>query len=166
MAQVVTDPHLNVLTPNSTSSSNNSSSATSSSAPHNNADVFEALEAQWSNVNAALLRREFKPERWLQSGGDGHNQKEGAEGLQKPSGLLTFRYIPSEPALKCCCCCCCMLDGSACAVLAAAPAGAQQAAKAPMACKPNPANTQSMSSRELVICCSSHPSHKGSCCLP
>ena len=59
IAQVVTDPALNLT--------------------NLSQQDFEALEATWSNVNAALLRQKFKPERWLQ-------------GEHKPSGLLTFRW--------------------------------------------------------------------------
>jgi hypothetical protein len=59
MGQVVTDPQLKLGTPSN--------------------EEFKRLEASWAGINAALLRDEFKPERWL-------------EDTSKPSGLLTFRY--------------------------------------------------------------------------
>ena len=59
MGQVVTDPHLKLGTPSK--------------------EEFERLEASWAGINAAVLRDEFKPERWL-------------EDTSRPSGLLTFRY--------------------------------------------------------------------------
>jgi hypothetical protein len=58
MGQVVTDPHLKLGTPSK--------------------EEFERLEANWAGINAAVLKNEFKPERWL---GD----------TNRPSGLLTFR---------------------------------------------------------------------------
>lgn len=64
MAQVLTDPHLQLSS-------------------LSRAD-FEALEDQWTSVTAAMVRQEFKPERWLQREGKGGD-------MQKPSGLLTFR---------------------------------------------------------------------------
>jgi hypothetical protein len=60
LPQIFTDPHLNL---------NDLSK-----------EDFAALESKWASVNAALLKHEFKPERWLQ----------GSK-LDKPSGLLTFR---------------------------------------------------------------------------
>lgn len=46
MAQILTDPHLNLA--------------------QLSKDEFAKLESNWASVNAALLQSEFKPERWLQ----------------------------------------------------------------------------------------------------
>lgn len=47
---------------------------------------LDRLEANWQSVNAALLRQEFRLERWLSQPWQG--SKEGT-----PSGLLTFRCV-------------------------------------------------------------------------
>jgi hypothetical protein len=60
MPQIFTDPHLKLSDLSK--------------------EDFAALENNWASVNAALLKHEFKPERWL----------EGSKS-DKPSGLLTFR---------------------------------------------------------------------------
>jgi hypothetical protein len=66
LAQILTDPRLNLA---------NLSRA-----------ELDRLESNWQSVNAALLRQEFRPERWL--------PVEGSKESTPPSGLLTFRCVP------------------------------------------------------------------------